>query len=372
MSVTSDRFRQVLRVMWGVAGMAALAVAPTVAQESAGGPDNRPVVETPVVVDGSAPPPPPTEPPQRLPAADGTSSVIVPAPALSPPATAPTTAAVPPPPATDAAADLLAHAFAAPEPGPGDRPRQQPRPLPLLEALDRSGDRARRLWITQAYWKVAADFARVRWAAEAVERFDLVAAGQDPHDRTVLDVATVAARADLAEARAQLGGSQQELIDLARIPGTDPPPWPVDRPLVVPYQTHFDTIFANRMATGRVRAIARTLPARHETVAARAAAVRAAEKAVAMAEIDHAKGQRPIEAVIAAHQALVTQQRDFVRAVQAYNLDIAEYAMAVGDLSMPDDQFARMLVGTPVPWRPQAVLPAGVTQPPPPSGGGPP
>ncbi|MFN9368865.1 MAG: hypothetical protein ACK6CT_08875, partial [Planctomycetia bacterium] len=92
MSVTSDRFRQVLRVMWGVAGMAALAVAPTVAQESAGGPDNRPVVETPVVVDGSAPPPPPTEPPQRLPAADGTSSVIVPAPALSPPATAPTTA----------------------------------------------------------------------------------------------------------------------------------------------------------------------------------------------------------------------------------------------------------------------------------------
>ena len=100
-----------------------------------------------------------------------------------------------------------------------------------------------------------------------------------------------------------------------------------------------------------------------------------------MAETDHAKGQRPIEAVIAAHQALVAQQRDFVRAVQAYNLDIAEYAMAVGDLSMPDEQFARMLVGTPVPWRPQPAAgaapappgsgssPNGGTQPLPPNGG---
>jgi hypothetical protein len=28
--------------------------------------------------------------------------------------------------------------------------------------------------------------------------------------------------------------------------------------------------------------------------------------------------------------------------------------MAVGDLSMTDEQFARMLVGTPLPWQPPA------------------
>ena len=341
------------------AGMAVLAAADDAVLQ----PGERPVVETPVVVDGTAPTREPVTPPPRQSAADGTSSVIVaPVPPTAPSSNPPSDAATVPA-AGSAAGELLAHAFAPPEPRAGDGPAQRPRPLPLLEALDRSGDRARRLWITQAYWKVAADFARVRWAAEAVERLDLVAAGQDPHDRAVLDVATAAARADLAEARAQLGGSQQELIDLARIPGTEPPPWPVDRPLVVPYQTHFETIFANRVATGRVRAIARTLPARHETVDARAAAVRAAERAATMAETDHAKGRRPIEAVVAAHQALVAQQRDFVRAVQAYNLDIAEYAMAVGDLSMPDEQFVRMLVGTPVPWRPQPLPPAGGTQP---------
>lgn len=313
-----------------LAGISVVAVA----DEAVVPPTDRPVVESPVVVDGAGQPREPVNPP-RPPAADGTSSVIVPSrPSGSPAGTAADGGG----PSAGAATDLLAQAFAPPGPRPGDA--QQPRPLPLLEALDRSGDRARRLWIAQAYWKVSTDFARVRWAAEAVERLDLVAAGPDPHDRAVLDVAMAAARADLAEARAQLGGSQQELIDLSRIPGTEPPPWPIDRPLVVPYQTHFETIFANRVATGRVRAIARTLPARHETVDARAAAVRAAEQAAMMAETDHAKGRRPIEAVIAAHQALIGQRRDFVRAVQAYNLDIAEYAMAVGDLSMPDEQFA--------------------------------
>jgi hypothetical protein len=225
------------------------------------------------------------------------------------------------------------------------------RPLPLLEAIERSGDRSRRLWITQSYWKVSAAYAWVRCCAEAIERLELIAPGGDPHDRATLDVATAAARADLADARAQLGVAQQELVDLARLPLAEPLPWPVDRPLAGPYQTHFDQIFATR-TTGRVRAIARTLPARHEALESRAAAVRAAADAMARAEADHAKGKRPIEAVIAAHAALVGQAREFLQATKAYNLDIAEYAMAVADLSVPDDRFVSMLIGTPIQLRP--------------------
>lgn len=228
------------------------------------------------------------------------------------------------------------------------------RPLTLLEAVQRPGDPTRRLWIAQAYWKVSAGYAWVRWASAAVERLDLIAPGGDPHDRAVLDVAAAAARADLAEARSQLGVSQQELVDLSRLPITDPLPWPVDRPLASPYQTHFDAIFAARLATGRTRAIARTLPARHEAIEARAAAVTAADTALAMAEADHAKGRRPIEAVVAAHAALVGQEREFLAAVRAYNLDIAEYAMAVADLTVPDDRFVSMLIGAPITVQPPA------------------
>jgi hypothetical protein len=72
---------------------------------------------------------------------------------------------------------------------------------------------------------------------------------------------------------------------------------------------------------------------------------------MAMAEADHAKGNRPIEAVIAAHAALVGQQRELLLATKTYNLDIAEYAMAVADASVPDDRFVSMLIGTPIQWR---------------------
>ena len=344
------------------------------------------------------PPPASTPlPPPQEPAADGTTSVVVPAdspaaapvvppptqpsatlPANPPPAQPAPPVSAPPPaelaqplPHSEAAlvlADMLEPLAAAP-----GRQVGQPeallyaRPLQLFEALTRSGDRSRRLWIVQAYWKAATGYAAVRTATEALERLELVAPGADPHDRATLDVTTAAARADLADARARLGAAQQELVDLARLPLGEPLPWPVDRPLADPYQTHFETIFANRIATGRVRAIVRGLPARHEALAARAAAVIAAEKAMAMAEADHAKGRRPIEAVVAAHAALVEQQQQFLESAKTYNLEIAEYAMAVAELSLPDDQFVSMLIGTPIQWRSPAaveqVVPATATSP---------
>ena len=337
------------------------------------------------------------KPPVQEPAADGTTSVIVPdmpAPAVAPatpappaslpaglppppaqPLVAPPQAPVPspplptqPPPQSESSA-LLARLLEpiAAQPGRAVTPADAAlyaRPMQLLEPLIRSGDRSRRLWIVQAYWKTATSFAAVRCGTEALERLELVAPGADPHDRATLDVATAAARADLADARARLNTAQQELVDLARLPAGEPLPWPVDRPLADPYQTHFEAIFATRIATGRVRAIVRSLPARHEALAARAAAVIAAEKALAMAEADHAKAKRPIEAVIAAHAALVGQQDDFLEAVRTYNLEIAEYAMAVAELSLPDDQFVAMLIGTPIQWRPPAETAAVPPQPP--------
>ena len=322
----------------------------------------EPVVGGPVVVDASAPNPSAPVAPPRETAADGTASVVVPAgPRSAEPRTATpprpgvaAPAAVSPPPPGGLAVELLAESL-DPAAGQGGNRAPDPlaaRPLPLLEAIERSGDRARRLWIAQQYWKVSSACAVVRSAAAAIERLELVAPGGDPHDRATLDVAVAAARADLAEARAQLGVAQQELVDLAKLPPGEPLPWPIDMPLAGPYQTHFDAIFANRMATGRVRAIARTLPSRHEALEARAAAVRAARTAMAMAESDHAKGRRPIEAVIAAHAAVVGQEREFAQAVKAYNLEIAEYAMAVADLSVPDDRFVAMLIGAPIQWRP--------------------
>ncbi|MDA9718165.1 hypothetical protein N9U65_01755 [Planctomycetaceae bacterium] len=240
------------------------------------------------------------------------------------------------------------------------------RPLPLIEALQRSGDRSRRLWITQAYWQVSRGYAGIRFATEARERLEFIAPGSDPHDQMVLDVASAAAEADLADAHAQLIAAQQQLVDLVRLPVGEPAPWPVDRPLAGSYETHFAAIFATRPATGRIRAIDRMLPSKHDAVEARAVAVLAAESAMNRAESDHARGKRPIEAVVAAHRMLRLQQEGFAESLATYNLDIAEYAMAVADTSVSDDRYVSMLIGTPIQWKPQPasnVIPATGLQP---------
>ncbi|MFM8635998.1 MAG: hypothetical protein ACKOEX_14515 [Planctomycetia bacterium] len=296
------------------------------------------------------------------PAADGTISVVVPSTRALASQTA--TESPPQPLATGPASELLSAALEPLDARNAGEPGLYARPLSLLEALERSGDRTRRLWIAQAYWKVSTAFAGVRFAAEAVNRLELIAPGGDPHDRAALDVAAADARADLAEARAGLVAAQQELVDLIRLPVSEPPPWPVDRPLATPYQTHFDAIFASRPATGRIRAIDRMLPSKHEAIEVRAAAVLAAKTALEMVEADHAKGKRPIESVVAAQSMLAAQQREFLAASLAYNLDIAEYAMSVADASVADDRFVSMLIGTPIQWRgPGQVVPAGATAP---------
>lgn len=312
--------------------------------------------------DPSPPPPPfaglpPAAPPAG--AAPATGPVALAAPSAPLAVGAPVTAAVPPvqapagvpqplptPFATELAARLLA------EPTAADIDLAGGRPLTLIEALERSGDRARRLWITQAYWKASAAWATVRSATEGVERLDLVAPGGAQRDRDAVDAAAAAARADLAVARADFAAARQELADLVRLPPGEPLPWPVDRPLTSAYETHFQVIFASRPTTGRLRAIDRMLPHRHAAVEARAVAASAARRAVAAADEDHARGACPVEAVLGAHGALMTLERDWARDVRAYNTDVAEYVMAVADATVPDEQFARMLIGTPLPWRP--------------------
>lgn len=318
-------------------------------------------------------------------AADGTVSVLVPsAPAMlstnapvgaPPPAGLPPTpsfnaasplpptgvqgAPLPPPPQPSQAAELISRGLELPFPLVPRSPTAEitpPKPLPLLEALERSGDRTRRLWITQAYWKLAAAAARVRFAAEAEERLSLVAPGESPDDPVLLALATAAARGESASAGVELVAAQQEIVDLARLPVTEPPPWPVDRPLTTAYQTHFETIFAGRPATGRVRAIHRQLPLEHAAVVSRCEACVAAQRRFDGMEALHAQGSEPIGAVLSSHDALVEQAEAFVAAVRAYNLDIAEYVMAVADLSVPDERFASMLIGQPIPWR-QPVTP---------------
>jgi hypothetical protein len=54
-----------------------------------------------------------------------------------------------------------------------------------------------------------------------------------------------------------------------------------------------------------------------------------------------------------------------VEAVRIYNVEIAEYAMAVADLNIPDEQFVSMLIAAPTPWQAQTIAPVSATMAPP-------
>jgi hypothetical protein len=338
---------------------------PTLRAEDPPSPPPSQAVESPPAAAAPAAEPLPTA---ATPAADGTVSVVVPPAKPAEPAgprgpispetsgaRSPVSSGAAPPPPPGPASLLIAAAFeplkrpAVAGGGPAVDPAVYARPLPLREAFERSGDRTRRLWVAQAYWKASVAFASLAWAIDAKERLETTGPGGDPYDRAALEVANASATAAVAEAKADLAVAQQELADLARLPVVEPLPWPVDRPLGSPYTTHFDAIFAQRLATGRVRAINRALPMKQESLDARAKAVAAAESALSSAEQDHARGERPVEAVLAAHAALATQRRQFLEVVRGYNTDIAEYVMAVADFSVPDDRFAAMLIGSPSP-----------------------
>jgi len=240
------------------------------------------------------------------------------------------------------------------------------RPLPIVEALERSGDRSRRGWVVGTYWKASAAVMRLAWSAEVIAHIDTIAPGADPLDRAALDVLAAAAMAEMAAAKASVLEACQELADVCLLSVGEPLPVPADRPLAAPYETHFDAIFAQRLATGRVRAVNRSLPHLHESLESTAGAVAAALTTLGLAEQAHARGERPVEAVGSALDGLARQRDRFLVLLVAYNASIAEYVGAVADLTVDDARFAAMLIGTPLAstWR-QPVLVGGDAAPPP-------
>ncbi len=66
--------------------------------------------------------------------------------------------------------------------------------------------------------------------------------------------------------------------------------------------------------------------------------------AVHYAEEAHAHGEADIRTVLACHEDLHKQRRDFLNAVYNYNLDVAEYAAIVAAPGTPEDKFVAMLI----------------------------
>jgi hypothetical protein len=225
--------------------------------------------------------------------------------------------------AANASAELLASALATPAAG-----ALEGRPLPLADALGRGSTSVRRLEVAALYWKLSLATADYHWSLLEFDQLNALPGNKDPIDAPLLASALAATHAHVLEARAAAVTLQQELADAIGQP-TQPLPLTVEQPLVGPYRTEFDTIFAGRAAPGRSRAIHRALPHWREAVDLRASAVQAAASAVPAAEEVFVKEKTGITTALFANQVLSTQRRAFLNAVRAYNAEIVEYASYV-------------------------------------------
>jgi hypothetical protein len=243
--------------------------------------------------------------------------------------------------AAAAASELINQGLTAPKESP-----LAGRPTTLLELIARVGtDRNRQIGIVRAYWKLSVAQADYNWAADELARLDqIVAAKGLALESAVLSVAQAGAQARVHEAQVVAVSAQQELADLLAWPSTTPLPLAGDQPLVGPYRTYFDTLFAGRVPPARTRVIDRSLPIRLEAIQDRTLAVQAASSAVRYAEDARGKGQTDLQALLNCHAELARQRRAFLSTVRDYNFDIGEYALAVADPALPNERLVAMLI----------------------------
>ncbi len=214
----------------------------------------------------------------------------------------------------------------------------------MLELIARVGtDRNRQLAIVRGYWKLSAAQADYNWAVDEGARLDQVAAAKGL-ESAILSVAQAGGQARVHEAQVGAVAAQQELADLLAWPSTTPLPLAADPPLVGPYRTYFDTLFAGRVPPARTRVIDRSLPIRLQAIQDRTLAVQAASSAIRYAEDARGKGQVDLQALLNCHAELARQRRAFLSTVRDYNLDIGEYALAVADPTLPNERLVAMLI----------------------------
>ncbi len=251
-------------------------------------------------------------------------------PAAEPPVDAATQAAQQA--AARAAADLLAGSLAT----SGNQGA-----ISLAEVLARCAEPERNAAI-QAYWRWSRATSNFNWAVDEQKRLDQMVTSRGPVDGPMLSTARAAAAARVTEAELE------KTFSLAALARTVPSMnianlSPSDRPLVGPYHTYYSQIFASR-PVGRTWEIDRALPVRLKAINDRAAAVQSAVSAVHYGEQAHAAGEIDLRTVLACHEALHEQRRNFLDTIMQYNFEIAEYALAAAPAGTPPEKVAAMLI----------------------------
>ncbi|MEN6458641.1 MAG: hypothetical protein ABFC63_06890 [Thermoguttaceae bacterium] len=216
-------------------------------------------------------------------------------------------------------------------------------PLTLVAALGHVADRRTQLDAVRAYWRLLAAVGEYRFALDHSKTIEgLTARGRD---EATLRAARSAAAAQLRQSELDAIAAQHELAGLVRLSADAALPLCADQPCVGVYGTRFKEMFANRTPPEQARLAEKVLPLQRQVIDDRAAAVQAAEDALAAVTDDYRSGRSDAAAVTSCSRELFRQRRELLRAVADYNRQIADYAFLVVPPTSSVQDLVRCLIG---------------------------
>jgi hypothetical protein len=226
--------------------------------------------------------------------------------------------------------DEVAAVFAAPK-----QIHVKGEPITLANALAKRSDRASRLEIAHAYWKLATAMAVMEFsnveARDIAEPAIINVARQFANEihLRMFESARYAAEARFNESIAAVVSAQHDLAEAMGLASGESLPLATDAPFLGIYATRFDELFATRPAPVQIRAIHATLPTLHRTLVLRGRAILEATAALGRAKEAFLERQLGIDTYLAAFQHASAQRQAFLAVARGYNDDIADYAINV-------------------------------------------
>ncbi len=230
-------------------------------------------------------------------------------------------------------------------------------PLPLRSALSAAPAGQRRA-VIEAYWlarQKAAEYQvllqQVQWLEEYADRAadGTLSAGQrlTAFNAQRLTAFKEDAQANLRRSHAELVQAQYRLAAVVSISTAHALPWPTTLPHAGGYQLRLESQPLELTRSRTVQRLAALVPALAETVRNKADSVVAADAARAKMAESFRSGSGSLSELLSLTSQQMAETLDFLRTLTAYNLAIADYALAVMPAEVPSHTLAAALVAEP-------------------------
>ncbi|MEZ6104785.1 MAG: hypothetical protein R3B96_01385 [Pirellulaceae bacterium] len=221
------------------------------------------------------------------------------------------------------------------------------KPLPLVDAISRASDPARRKTAGKRYWTLTATALDLVNARAEADFLAGITPPADSRQRATLEAAQAIARARRAEATLAFKMAQRGLAETLDTDVQVEAPIPVDSPFIGRYRTNYNTFAAQGSVRDDLATIDWSLPLVLETIHARSEALAALDREVREVKSRYDVGQLSVDELLRVHQDLRDQRMAFLASVRDYNLSIAEYSLSVGPASLGPTDVVSMLVVEP-------------------------